>query len=918
MKRLFTALIIALSSFWATWLWAQSGVPSTKAGVNAVINSNFPDNTTGSITPFLLRQGLFDIVSSMQQYGCVHALTGTTYTALSTDYGCLLTFSNSNPMTLNLPAGPTINPFNIFVSNYGGGNLNIVPAAGTIAGLPNLTLGSGAGLWIVNDGTNWQIFRGSGSGAGGILIGEAVNGSAPGGLLYNTTTNLLADDGPFIVSTFPPLLSNGQWSIGSTTSGGAILIGQGSTNDIQLEYSVGTIVMAVPTSSGFINMPGLQTGGSIASSICATATGTLIANASSNCFAGTGSPGGSNTQVQFNTNGVFGGISGVTSDSAGLGINTATIATLTGGSARFTVLASGGTAQFNTFTGPILVLTGNLTGTTAQFSGAVTGTTAQFQTYTGSTLNLTGNLTGTTAQFSGAVTGTTAQYQTRTGATLNLTSNLTGTTAQFSGAITGTTSQMQTRTGATLNLTGNLTGTTAQFSGAVTGTTAVFQTMTIGSLTPTGPNCLQETGGVLQATNAACSAAAGTPGGVSTNIQVNSGSTFGGDNGLLYAGQGVGNGVTMAQGTITTNVKALNITANWNTSAVVFDAPLFMNISAASGAAANSVLTDIQRDSNSILKVFAGRSSGTVDAQLVSIGNSGTAGSFGTLHLTLVGTASTWGVFNDGAGWVMSQQNNHNSIRWGDTMRMQQAAGLDWVSSNDPSTGTADIVLYRDTGAGILGMANGSTNSTTLRVYNTTDQTRTNTVPTNYERAIVDWKLLTSTLSIGTQNGGTGVGRNMQVVISGTTQALFATTSVNVQTSLNVPNIAQLAANTTGYVCWTTGTGAISEDSVTCLSSLRSLKKDIAPFSGATTELMALKPSTFQWRNPADRNQNGPQLGFIAEDVAMVDSRLSTHTSDGNLRGWQEPGMIALLVRGFQEQQQEIADLKAQLRGLGR
>ena len=129
--------------------------------------------------------------------------------------------------------------------------------------------------------------------------------------------------------------------------------------------------------------------------------------------------------------------------------------------------------------------------------------------------------------------------------------------------------------------------------------------------------------------------------------------------------------------------------------------------------------------------------------------------------------------------------------------------------------------------------------------------------------------------------------------------------------NLFAPGLASLGATTTGYVCWTTTTGAISEDSVSCLSSLRKLKDQIKPLDGALNEIAALRPATFIWRDPHDANQRGPQIGMIAEDVQSVDRRLASYSSDGALHGWREDAVVALLVRGEQELQTVNDNLRA-------
>ncbi len=692
MKRIVAVLAIALSSFWATWLWAQTGVPMSKGTLNSTVNTIFQDNTSGNITPFLLRQGFLDVVSSMQQFGCISAQTGTTYTFLTGDYGCLVTFRNGSAVSASLPAANAagFSPWNAFISNYGSGSVTITPATGTIGGSSNFILTAQQGMWVVSDGTNYQFFLGSGSGGGGsgsLTIGQPIIGGTANSLLYADGTSLLADNGPFVNTTFALPTGNGQWTVGATNTLGMVMAGQGSTDDFQLQNRLGLPIMTVPASTTNVIFNSLPTTPTIANSICSTSAGLLVSNASTNCFAG----------------------------------------------------------------------------------------------------------------------------------------------------------------------------------------------------------------------------GAGTPGGATGQIQFNSASSFGGDAGFTVTTPGI---VTITSGIITTNARSLSIATTWNSSGVTFDAPLFLSVTN-NAAAAGSALADFQ------LGGFSAQKISRLGATWYGGSDGANAGyAYGNPQINFNPTSSSnIGIFvAGGTSNYIQFIANAGGIPFGiggGGASISANYGLGWSATNDDPTATKDVQLFRESG-GILGQRNGGV-AQTHATYNTYTSATVN------ERAVMDWQTLSNTLTVGALSSGTGVARSMRFVAgTTTTQALVSTTSTSFAAALNIPAISQLATVTTGYVCWTTGTGALSEDSTTCLSSLGSLKKNINPFGGATTELMALKPSIFEWKAPADRNQQGPQLGFIAEDVASVDPKLATHTSNGNLRGWQEPGMIALLVRGFQEQQQEIAALKAQLRASGR
>jgi hypothetical protein len=257
-----------------------------------------------------------------------------------------------------------------------------------------------------------------------------------------------------------------------------------------------------------------------------------------------------------------------------------------------------------------------------------------------------------TAQFSGFLSAGGASLSGLTINTATHSGNLTGTTAAFSG---------------------NLTGTTAQFSGLLTGANAVFQTVTVSNLTPTGPNCLQETGGILQATNTGCATQVTTPSiaagtnittsGTTANITVNMVPTTP-EFAVQYNHAGVltadteftyFSGIaTMSLGVVkTTNSQALNITGNWSNSTTTFAAPLFINITTnqfaagtTNGFGSGSKLLDAQATSISQFAVFP---SGTVStANGIYTANGANNGS---VHITTPSVVQ----FGDGAdnanGW---------------------------------------------------------------------------------------------------------------------------------------------------------------------------------------------------------------------------------------------------------------------------
>ena len=91
----------------------------SQAALISEIDTNFADNTIGNISAALLRSTNTDLVQSAQQTTQVNAQTGTSYTvasstATTSDYGQLVTFSNSSPVavTLGQASASGFTPFN--------------------------------------------------------------------------------------------------------------------------------------------------------------------------------------------------------------------------------------------------------------------------------------------------------------------------------------------------------------------------------------------------------------------------------------------------------------------------------------------------------------------------------------------------------------------------------------------------------------------------------------------------------------------------------------------------------------------------------------------------------------------------------------------------------------------------------------
>lgn len=297
-------------------------------------------------------------------------------------------------------------------------------------------------------------------------------------------------------------------------------------------------------------------------------------------------------------------------------------------------------------------------------------------------------------------------------------------------------------------------------------------------------------------------------GGANTQVQFNSSNALSGDSGFTYAGSGQ---VTLALGTITTNLTALNITGTWNAAGVTFDAPLFMNITN-TASAAGSLLADFQVSSSSVLTIGK---SGVIYAGPGAYGASTLA-----VNLTGPGSGVNTGIYHDNAaqgGRINFPVNGAVFFSIGSLGTSAQLGvgvpnnAVVGFTSTTGSNGVTDTSLFRDAAVGVLALGdqNLGTTATGFRVYNTTDNVGTNTAPTNYERGVIDWKTTSNTLTIGTQKGGTGSSRAVNFV---GLDFVFGTAALNTTATDGFIYIPTCAGTPTGTPTAYTGTVAMVYD----------------------------------------------------------------------------------------------------------
>lgn len=234
--RRLIAMLVALANLWFAGTDARA--QNTKAQLNTSINTNFPDNAVGAITPAIFRSWAASIVASFQQYAGVNAQSGTSYTIAVVDYGQLVTFNNAAPVAVTLPqASGSFVVFNVFVRNIGAGTVTVTPATSTINGAATLAVTTGQGVWIVSDGVNYQTWSGAGSGGAGTPGGSNTqiqfNNAGVFGGLPNVNFGVLNTDGSAVPSiTATP-------TIGTSVTVPLVRGGTGAASTLTLQTTSG-------------------------------------------------------------------------------------------------------------------------------------------------------------------------------------------------------------------------------------------------------------------------------------------------------------------------------------------------------------------------------------------------------------------------------------------------------------------------------------------------------------------------------------------------------------------------------------------------------------------------------------------------------------------------------------------------------
>jgi hypothetical protein len=96
-----------------------------------------------------------------------------------------------------------------------------------------------------------------------------------------------------------------------------------------------------------------------------------------------------------------------------------------------------------------------------------------------------------------------------------------------------------------------------------------------------------------------------------------------------------------------------------------------------------------------------------------------------------------------------------------------------------------------------------------------------------------------------------------------------------------------------------------------CGSSSIRYKKNINSLASGLSVIRRLRPVTFDWKEDGRSD-----FGFVAEEVANVEPLLVTHNNKGQVEGVRYERVGVILVNAIKEQQEEIEQLRAEVRRL--
>ena len=119
------------------------------------------------------------------------------------------------------------------------------------------------------------------------------------------------------------------------------------------------------------------------------------------------------------------------------------------------------------------------------------------------------------------------------------------------------------------------------------------------------------------------------------------------------------------------------------------------------------------------------------------------------------------------------------------------------------------------------------------------------------------------------------------------------------------------SANPAYYLCFAPTNGRVSYNSGICGASSKRFKQNISDLDYGLADILKFRPVTFQYK-PEYSPDNSLKLGLIAEEVQNVVPELVTYDEQGKPQGVDYLATTSLLIKGIQQQQDEIEALKSE------
>lgn len=694
--------------------------------------------------------------------------------------------------------------------------------------------------------------------------------------------------------------------------------GQGSFTSGNLLYGAGTnALQSVSTTTASCS----------GSASCTSFT--VIGSSPVTISASGGSPGGLNTQVQYNNAGVFGGVSGATTNGTILSLTNALLggATLTTSSVNGVTLTTGGSST--------AFLNGAGSYTTPTGGGAGLSTSSPISA--GNILEYSS--TGAGSAFGVATT----------------TASCSGTVSCTGFNILG--SSPITITGSGSSLTGT-TGQVAYFSGTNTavGTSSLFIATSgnvgIANASPAYPLDIlksNNTGNDNPLINLSTNSTIGTG--------INIANTSTGGKAFEFFSTGSANtpghfGVY----DITDNQSGLDITGSTGTLGVISTAVIGWS-STGLAYTQDTGLSRISAGKIGVGNGSASNASGTLVAGNITVGtlNGLIKGTTGVLGVATAGTdyLAPTGSGSGLTGIPTTVSNADGTLTISPTTGAVVASlalghantwtGQQTFNTSAPIFGTmtAGSVLFAGT-SGVLSQDNANL------FYNATNHTLglgTTTQPTNYlldltsaskQQVVFSDGTLTSdqwavrnsggTLYFGTSSPSTystSTPSGISIASAASTQLGVGTTSpwrtLSVTGTVGMDGLTTSTGTVVG-VCLNTTTKELTANTVaSCLVSSRAFKHDIEALTiDATSTIMQFEPSSYVYNGSTQM-----RYGLIAEDVASVSPALGGYDASGKVTSYDDVGVVAIIIQALKTiiphesvQDQEIAALQAQVAAL--